>query len=215
MNQKSIFLESEGDGWYKRNSKVINSKSPEIIKLVQYLRPFRSEISSILEIGCADGSKSLFIGEQLESAVYGIDPSSHSIFSANEKLRDAEKIGNFLKGTADEIPFEDNSFDLVHFGFCLYLVDRDLLKSVINEAIRVLRPETGYLSIFDFDVSKSYENDYMHRSGVKSYKDDYPKIFSAAANFHVIFKENFNSGEIGLAINEDERIAITLMKRIL
>lgn len=215
MNQKNIFLESEGDGWYSRNSKVINSKSPEINKLVQYLHPFRSEINSILEVGCSDGSKSIHIGEQLDSEIYGIDPSSDSINSANEKLRDAEKIGKFIKGTADEIPFEDNSFDLVHFGFCLYLVDRDLLKSVISEAIRVLRPETGYLSIFDFDVSKSYENDYIHRSGVKSYKDDYPKIFSAAANFHIIFKENFYSGEIGLAINEDERTAVTLMKKIL
>ena len=215
MNQKSIFLESEGDGWYKRNSKVINSKSPEINKLVRYLHPFKSEISSILEIGCADGSKSLFIGEQLDSEVYGIDPSSDSIISANKKLHDAKKIGNFLKGTADEIPFEDNSFDLVHFGFCLYLVDRDLLKSVVNEALRVLRPETGYLSIFDFDVSKPYENYYKHRSGVKSFKDDYPKIFCAAANFHLIFKENFDSGEMGMAINEDERTAITLMKKIL
>jgi len=83
MNQKNIFLESEGDGWYSRNSKVINSKSPEINKLVQYLHPFRSEINSILEVGCSDGSKSIHIGEQLDSEIYGIDTSSDSINSAN------------------------------------------------------------------------------------------------------------------------------------
>jgi ubiquinone/menaquinone biosynthesis C-methylase UbiE len=184
MSQKEIFLESEGDGWYKRNSKAIDSQSPEIEKLVQYLRPFKSEITSILEIGCADGSKSLYIAQQLDSEVYGIDPSTEAIIIANEKLHNTEKTGRFLKATADKIPFEDNSIDLIHFGFCLYLVDRDLLKSVIGEAIRVLRPETGYISIFDFDVAKSYENNYRHRLGVKSFKDDYSKIFSAAAYFH-------------------------------
>ena len=212
MNQKEIFLETEGDNWYKRNEGSIDPYSPEILKILQYLKPISNQIGSILEIGCSDGSKTLILGKELDSQINGIDPSNFSISKANAKIQELGLSGNFIQGTADSLPFTDNSIDYIHFGFCLYLIDRELIPSVVSEAIRILNFEKGFISIFDFDVTHTYANDYKHLVGVKAFKDDYVTKFLDTGNFHLVFKENFSDGKPGLEQNEDNRIAITMIK---
>ena len=212
MNQKEIFLESEGDNWYKRNEGSIDPYSPEILKILQYLKPISNQIGSILEIGCSDGSKTLILGKELDSKINGIDPSNFSITKANAKIQDLGLSGNFIQGTADALPFTDNSIDYIHFGFCLYLIDRELIPSVVSEALRILNFEKGFISIFDFDVTRTYANDYKHLAGVKAFKDDYVAKFLETGKFHLVFKENFSDGNPGLEQNEDNRIAISMLK---
>ena len=212
MNQKEIFLESEGDNWYKRNEGTIDPYSPEILKILQYLKPISNQIGSILEIGCSDGSKTLILGKELDSQINGIDPSNFSISKANAKIQELGLSGNFIQGTADSLPFTDNSIDYIHFGFCLYLIDRELIPSVVSEALRILNFEKGFISIFDFDVTHTYANDYNHLAGVKAFKEDYVAKFLETRNFHLVFKENFSDGKPGLEQNEDNRIAITMLK---
>ena len=212
MNQKEIFLESEGDNWYKRNEGSVDPCSPEILKILQYLKPISNQIGSILEIGCSDGSKTLILGKELDSQINGIDPSNFSISKANAKIQELGLSGNFIQGTADSLPFQDNSIDYIHFGFCLYLIDRELIPSVVSETLRILNFEKGFISIFDFDVTHTYANDYKHLAGVKAFKDDYVAKFLDTGNFHLVFKENFLDGKPGLEQNEDNRIAITMIK---
>jgi len=76
-------------------------------------------------------------------SVMVLEPSNEAVYQAISLGLDARV------GTADVIPFQDKSFDIVIFGFCLYLCDRDDLFKIAAEADRVLKTP-GWLLIKDF-----------------------------------------------------------------
>lgn len=110
-------------------------------------------------------------------------------------------------GTADQLEFADNSFDLVIFGFCLYLVDRSLLTHVMAEADRVLR-DRGFLGITDFDAKVPCRRPYSHYAGVWSSKMDYGKLFADLPHFVSVQKISyFHEGGGVFAFDPQERVA--------
>ena len=81
------------------------------------------------------------------------------------------------QGTAESLPFGDSLFDLVIFGFCLYLCDRHDLFRIAAEADRVLK-DHGTMALYDFCTPVPYKNSYVHVEGLNSYKMDYSRLFS-------------------------------------
>jgi 2-polyprenyl-6-hydroxyphenyl methylase/3-demethylubiquinone-9 3-methyltransferase len=79
-------------------------------------------------------------------ATTGIDPADESLRTAQNHARESGLTINYKKGTGEEIPFPDNSFDCV---FCCDVLEhvRDLPK-VISEISRVLKPN----GIFIYDT---------------------------------------------------------------
>ena len=144
MNQKKIFLKSEGDRYYERNKNIISQNHNFICKKIIELSKSKSKLR-ILEIGCGAGNLLKKIHEKKKNfKLFGIDPSIKAI-KANKNLNISLK-----KGTADALPYKDKSFDLVIYGFCLYLVDKEhLLFKVVHEANRVIKLK-GNVAIFDF-----------------------------------------------------------------
>ena len=174
MKQKYIFLEGEGDAWFERNMRILGSrKLPEsdpllmdIIKL-----PSVDGETRVLEIGCGDGTRLNWLRENLGYRCHGIDPSATAVEVARRRGIDA------IVGTADQLPYGDITFDIVIFGFCLYLCDREDLFRIACEADRVLR-EQGWLLILDFYSPTPLRREYDHHSGVLSYKMDYRTLFT-------------------------------------
>jgi ubiquinone/menaquinone biosynthesis C-methylase UbiE len=111
------------------------------------------------------------LSEQRRCRCYGIDPSERAVEHAVRRGVVAER------GTAERLPFDDAQFDIVIFGFCLYLCDREDLFRIAYEADRVLR-NPGWLVILDFYSPTPFRRDYHHRSGVFSYKMDYQTLFA-------------------------------------
>jgi SAM-dependent methyltransferase len=81
------------------------------------------------------------------------------------------------QGTADILPFKDHYFDIIIFGFCLYLCDREDLFRIASEADRVLG-EPGWLLILYFFSPFPKKNVYHFCKGVQSYKMDYRTLFT-------------------------------------
>ena len=101
---------------------------------------------------------------------YGLDPSDKAVTLANE-------IGvKAAIGTADNLPFENSFFDIVIFGFCLYLCDVDDLPKISSEAFRVLKPNS-YLVLHDFYSKSPRSVEYAHHKEVMTHKMDYRKLF--------------------------------------
>ena len=73
----------------------------------------------VLEIGCGQGRFLNLLQQHRQWELYGIDPSKKAIdFAKNLGI-------NAFVGTADELPFSDDTFDLIIFGFCLlWLIQR-------------------------------------------------------------------------------------------
>ena len=188
--QKNIFLESEGDGWFKRNEQSLSQKGDDRVNL-DILIPFLEKENKILEIGCSNGENLNYFQKKLPNYkldLYGVDPSKESVKSGNQKFKEIKlKIG-----TSDELEFDNKFFDVIICGFFLYLVDRDLLFKTVSEIDRVLK-EGGYLIIVDFDVPLPICNDYQHYEGIKSYKNDYSKFFTGGNHYTVVGKKSFSN----------------------
>jgi ubiquinone/menaquinone biosynthesis C-methylase UbiE len=177
-HQKTIFLGGEGDQWFQRNKEacISTEKVPEkdtlLPHLLEVLGTFPpEECVSLLEIGCGLGGRLHFLQHHRSCTCYGIDPSHESINYA-QNLGIAAYVG-----TADDLPFPEKMFDIVVFGFCLYLCDRDLLFKIAAEADRVLKTP-GWLFVKDFYSKTHQAVHYHHKEGMFTYKMDCTTLFT-------------------------------------
>lgn len=91
--------------------------------------------SSVLDVGCAKGFM-LYDMQQLIPGitVAGIDISDYAIENAKEEVKPFLRVGN-----AVELPFEDNSFDVVFSITTVHNLEREELAKALQEIERVSR----------------------------------------------------------------------------
>jgi len=96
-----------------------------------------------LEVGCGQGGRSIPIAENVKSLV-AIDPNPESIHEA-KKLSQRPNI-IYQIAAAENLPFENQRFDVVFFTLSLHHVPPESMPQAINEAIRVTK--TGGWIVF-------------------------------------------------------------------
>ena len=176
INNKEYFLKKGGDDYFYRNkNKIINFKNELLSKII--LDNLNNKLVNVLEVGCSDGSRLLYLSKKYNKInFFGIDPSSAAL--KNKKL--------FLKkGTADQLPFKKNFFDIIIYGFCLYLTDNQDLIKIVYEADRVLK-KNGIIVILDFYSKKVKYREFSHKPGHYIRKMDYSKLFSWSPNYKIL-----------------------------
>jgi ubiquinone/menaquinone biosynthesis C-methylase UbiE len=171
MKQSIAFLKSEADRYYRRNAD--KPRLPD--RVLALLKRENVRPHTVLEVGCGDGWRLKEIRRELGAVCYGIDPSKSAIADAPQ---DTARYGiKCWRGTAEALKgVKDHSIDLLIYGFCLYLVDREDLFKVACEGDRVLR-DGGFLAIHDFYSDRAYSKEYKHAKGILSYKQDYSKLW--------------------------------------
>ena len=92
-------------------------------------------------------------------------------------------------GTADKINFR-KKFDLIIYGFCLYLCDEEDYKKIFHEACLKLKKK-GFIIIFDFFSTKKIKSKYKHDSNIITTKFDFKKIFIKNNVFCIISERKF------------------------
>jgi SAM-dependent methyltransferase len=208
--QKHEFLAAEGDRWFERNRATLQSPSSirdEMVRRIgAQLEP--NQRWRVLEIGCGQGNNLAALGALREIEGHGIEPSQAAVTAGAAAFPTLA----LRTGTADALPYEDASFDVVWFGFCLYLVDRPLLQRVVAEADRVLR-DGGLLAILDFDPDGPCVRAYHHRPGLRSYKMDHARLF--LANPAYVLVEKFSASHTTGRWDPDpqERVALTISRK--
>ena len=184
--QKEIFITEGGDQWFKRNNSAVpNTKEFDIDSFVSLIK----EKDKILEIGTSSGTKLDYLSRNLSSldlGLYGIDPSSESIKYGSQQYPNL----NLKQGTSDQIDFDDQYFDVVILGFCLYLIDRELMFKTVSEVDRTLK-QGGYLVITDFETPVPMKRIYNHTEGVFSYKNNYSNFFLGGGHYSLINKVHY------------------------
>ncbi|MFF8596801.1 bifunctional 2-polyprenyl-6-hydroxyphenol methylase/3-demethylubiquinol 3-O-methyltransferase UbiG [Streptomyces sp. NPDC015220] len=96
----------------------------------------------VLDIGCGGG----LLAERFSrigARVTGVDPSGPSLESAREHARGEGLDIVYRQAFAEELPFEDGSFDLVYC--CDTLEHVTSTDRAVAEAVRVLKPDGHYL----------------------------------------------------------------------
>ncbi len=99
-------------------------------------------VRSVLDVGCGIGHWGLTLVPFLskETQIYGIDPELKWVETATERALEKGVDGqfHFQRGKAEQIPFEDNFFDMVTCQTVLiHVADVNL---ALKEMIRVLKP---------------------------------------------------------------------------
>lgn len=127
LNAQSIFLKAQNSGWYKPFlTPVVNAISTE---------------KKILDIGTGPGKLlQLFAQKDTSLILTGIDIDSNMIYEARKRVK-GQNISFEFQEINKKLAFEDNSFDAVTFCSVLFLLDDSTKQFLVNEALRVLKPD--------------------------------------------------------------------------
>ncbi|MFM2064978.1 MAG: hypothetical protein RLZZ507_4649 [Cyanobacteriota bacterium] len=100
--------------------------------------------SQILDLCCGSGQATAFLGK-LSQNVTGLDASPLSLQRAKNNVPNA----TYVEAFAEDMPFADNSFDVVHTSAALHEMQPEQLRTIIQEVYRVLKPG-GVFTLVDF-----------------------------------------------------------------
>jgi len=212
-SQKAIFSEKEANAWLERNRRALANFDPETDAIIRQLRPHLATDLSVAEVGCALAGRTEALAKITGGRGFGVDPSALAIAEAARLHPEL----SFRQATADALPWDDHSVDILIYGFCLYLCDRTDLFRIAAEGDRVLK-NGGLLAILDFHPPLPYRNAYCHQPGVFSYKMDNARLWSWNPAYVEISREIFDHharatpGESTFA--PDERIAVSILKKL-
>ncbi len=204
-DQSNIFLKGEGDSWYERNKFLIESAdkySQDISFILQVLKGSRFEIQNLLEVGCASAVKLNTLASSFSAKGSGIDPSRLAILQGRKQYPHLD----LHVGLGSSLPFEADEFDLLSFGFCLYLVPPEEIEITLKEALRVLKPK-GFIALTDFDPGIEMTVNYKHRDGLFSYKRNYQQLLKKFANVALVSKHSFSHYGNYFVEDENERVS--------
>lgn len=203
--QKQAFLEGEGDAYFQRNKDKKDGDGPDpYLAVIDHLK---LTPTSILEIGCGSCQRLTKLRAKTGAACYGIDPSKAAIEAAHHAHPDLQ----LEVGTADKLPFPTAHFDLVIFGFCLYLVDPIDHFTVAREADRVLK-DAGLLIIYDFSTPAAYANTYMHRDGIVARKMEWSRMFTWNPAYSLVHRQLADASLDQIA-NVDSRVTADVIRK--
>lgn len=122
-----VTVDSFGDEWQAFHG----FEEKEIQKLGdEYFDIITSEMinpsTTVLEVGCGSGRFLKYVSDKA-GFIVGVDPS-HAIFAADNLLGKNDKVV-LVKASANDLPFEDNSFDFVYSIGVLHHIP-DTLKAM-------------------------------------------------------------------------------------
>lgn len=95
--------------------------------------------SRLLDVGCGNGNTAIYLAQETNCDVVGLDISNTHIQTAQKKAQDYPSLRlAFDKGSATNLPFADNSFSHVWSqGTLLHISQREI---ALKEIYRVLNP---------------------------------------------------------------------------
>ena len=167
---KNYFKKKGGDLYLERAKKKIKNFNLNEDLLIKFIKKIKNNIKYILDIGCSSGDKLAWISQNFNLKCYGVDPSVNAIKECKKKNIKCKV------GTADKIPFSDNSFDLVVFDFSLMYFDNALLTKIVNEVYRVIKKKS-YILIHDYYSKQTKYIQFKHNKKINVRKLDNSSLF--------------------------------------
>ena len=120
---------------------------------VMVQKALMDQTSRVLDLGCGNGTNSLWLSRTLGCGVVGVDLSGVRINNAKQDLgnqpEDIKARVAFEKASATDLPFEDSSFTHAWSQATIYHVHEK--EKALQEVYRVL--EAGGIFVFD-DLTK-------------------------------------------------------------
>lgn len=155
--------------YYKGGKMVVASRNTD---LHGYGEAIRGELGKriprerrlkVLDVGTGFGINVAFLAGWLSrgSEVWTVDPSKEVLADVKAALdEESARLVRFAVATADDLDFEDGSFDVVVSVMVLHHIER--LGPALREMARVLKPG-GRLLVVDYKPEASHELNFQTR----------------------------------------------------
>lgn len=157
------------------------------------------ENQKILDVGCAGPSSVLHL---LEGERYGVDPLIDDL----QKVYELDKEIHWQKAYGENLPFEDEFFDIVISSNAIDHVAN--LQETLKEINRVLKPKGKFILTADI-FKKNFKRDERHpytfiEEDVLNLLKDYKILFKEISKVNACFFK-FLKGEDVEKINDNEK----------
>lgn len=106
--------------------------------------------TQVLDLCCGSGQATGVL-VQYSQNVTGLDASPLSLERARQNVPQAQYVEAF----AEEIPFSDNHFDLIHTSVALHEMEPGQRQQIIREVYRILKPD-GVFALVDFHAPNNW-----------------------------------------------------------
>ncbi|GAC1457845.1 MAG: methyltransferase domain-containing protein [Chamaesiphon sp.] len=106
--------------------------------------------TKVLDLCCGSGQATQVL-VQYSQQVIGLDASPLSLKRAQQNVPQAKYVEAF----AEEMPFSDNQFDLVHTSVAMHEMKPEVLRQILKEVYRVLKPG-GVFALVDFHRPRNW-----------------------------------------------------------
>jgi trans-aconitate methyltransferase len=186
VSQDAVFRGGEGDAWYRRNADALAGRRSDPTLAVIGGLDRRAEVTSVCDLGCADGWRLDALRPLLPAArrLAGLDASTEAVAAGRTRSPDLElRVGTLA---AHDLA---GPFDLAIVNAVLHWVDRGALADSLAGIDRVVAPG-GVLVLADFAPDGPAAVPYHHRTDValKTYKQDYAALFRGLGTYRETFR---------------------------
>jgi ubiquinone/menaquinone biosynthesis C-methylase UbiE len=138
--------------WYDMFGRVISLGRDTAIRetFVELSAPVPGE--NVLDVGCGTATLAIAMKSRVDTGeVHGIDASPEMIEVAKRKIAEKRVDVDLRVALVEEIPFPEESFDLVTSSLMLHHLPEDLKRTGLAEIRRVLKRKGRFVAM-DFAV---------------------------------------------------------------
>ena len=170
----------------------MNDQNEHHIEFVELCRtPEDGKLDRVLDLACSIGQCTTNLKKRFPDAeVWGLDVALPLLRYAHKCAVDEGIDVNYVQALAEETGFEDNHFDMVLAYILFHEVPVVVMKKVIAEVFRILRPG-GTFNIFEFPnashdlpPSQRFLIDYDSQNNCEPYSPAFVN-----SDFHQIIKD--------------------------
>jgi ubiquinone/menaquinone biosynthesis C-methylase UbiE len=176
----TMFLgRSQHFGYYDDKTRTEKQAQSNMLKLIADSLRIEKGMQ-VLDAGCGQGFVEKYLASKIDASFTGITITPREVKVATKQLNNKSKGSvEFLLADYHELPFDDNSFDIVFTVETLAHARN--LQQVLSELYRVLKPG-GKIVLFE------YEWDY------KNFSPKYKKIYDFAKKYWGGYGDQFPPG---------------------
>jgi pseudaminic acid biosynthesis-associated methylase len=152
-SQLALWRSEFGRDYTDRNDREKPERVTSWQRLLEGIVPARA-----LEIGCNVGWNLEYLRRLGVTGLYGVEPQAYAV----ERARWRGPQFNVVIGTAFDLPFRDNWFDLVFTSGVLIHISPDTVHAALEEMYRVA---SRYIVAIEYDDKVEQEVNYRGHAG--------------------------------------------------
>ncbi|WP_196890293.1 bifunctional demethylmenaquinone methyltransferase/2-methoxy-6-polyprenyl-1,4-benzoquinol methylase UbiE [Aureivirga sp. CE67] len=170
--------------WRKKVLKIVKSKNPK----------------TILDIATGTGDVAILLSQAKPEKIVGLDLSNGMLEVGRKKIkeRNLDNLIEMIQGDSENLPFEDNSFDVITVSFGVRNFEN--LNKGIQEIYRVLKPG-GTFIVLEFSQPTKFPMKQLYGFYSKRILPIFGRMISKDSSAYTYLPESVAAFPFGNAFN--------------